>query len=77
MTPVRSSPSMRNPTLGPVTFHFAFRATARKAAGSSGTKSSCARLPAGNPEKARRLTPASRSVWRARAPLPGLSGAIT
>src|SRR5262249_21297187 len=57
--PGRSSPWTRKLVLGPTSLIFAFRAVARKAVGSAGIKSICARRPLGKPEKASKLTPAS------------------
>src|SRR5207302_5532662 len=68
-------PSARKQALGPRTLSLACLATALKAIGSTGTKSSCARRFRGKPEKAIKFTPASRSRLRARAPSPALSGA--
>src|SRR3989304_1281941 len=48
--PMRSSPWIRKPRFGPLTFHFACLATCLKASGCSGMKSSWARRPAGKPE---------------------------
>lgn len=76
MAPTRSSPCTRKPRLGPTTFHPARFAACLNAAASAGMKSSCARRPCGNAENASKLTPASFSVLSARAPSPGLSGAV-
>src|SRR5215470_1841710 len=75
--PGRSAPLTRNAFLGPTSFHLAALAAARNAAASSGTKSICARRPLGKPEKASRLTRASRSVVSMPAPTPGVLGVST
>jgi len=59
--PTRSSPWIRKPFFGPLSFHLAALATDRNAALFSGTKSSWALRPAGKPEKTSRFTPALRS----------------
>src|SRR5262245_971800 len=75
--PMRSSPSIRNARLGPVSFHLCCLARAFRAAPSVGTRSSWAPRPLGKPEYATRFTPARRSSPSTRAPSPGLSGTIT
>src|SRR5512143_28295 len=74
--PGRSSPLMRNTFLGPVSLILAAFAAATNAAAFSGTKSIWVRRASGNPEYARRFTPASRSTFNTRTPSPGLSGTI-
>src|SRR5512143_1954849 len=51
-------------------------AAATNAAAFSGTKSIWVRRASGNPEYARRFTPASRNAFNTRTPSPGLSGTI-
>src|SRR6266498_3494069 len=74
--PTRASPLTRKARLDLATFHLAFFATLRKAAGFSGMKSICAPLPCGKPEKAIRLMPALWSSSSARAPCPARFGTI-